>query len=481
MNNTLSRLIAVLISIPFLFALASCFEDAAEPDTTAPTIYLNFPAVGDTVGSETLLSAAAKDDGGIASVRFYVEDVMIAEDNTSPFEQVWFSGFWEDAREYSIRVEAEDKAGNISSTDTVSLYVADDSRFIPEILQPAVATPVPYSDVTYRWNPVPGARGYILRIVIPEYGIDQSMCYDAGHETCFLHVPGTEYTADLPLPAGLTGDGTLDVIADVSAWWDNYHASYWSEEIRFQARLPEEPPPLVLQQILEGIDLHIRETYNGGWKTWYVVTEPKITILLETDHIFPYHNVYIEHDCTLTGDTIQVVITGTGSPPVSQPALGPAHGDVFIYPEPGQYTLLLKCHDATDVFSIVVTDSSIYYEQEVHEFVISETELVWRHRENTFSCQWTTYHPSDDWIIEAFHDSLLSLGCEEFIFPDEGIFPYTPYDFSDPRFYRYNDEDDYIAVGEMLDRFVNDPVYTDGDFRINLHNWKNVIYDSYTF
>ena len=195
-----------VFSIPFLFALASCSKGTVEPDTTPPTVKLTFPVEGDTIGSQTPLSASADDNIGIASVRYYVEDRLIAEDSAVPYDQVWFSGFWEDGKVYSVHAEATDESGNTSSSEPVAIYLADDSRFVTRLVMPTVEALVPYTDVTYQWNPVPGARGYILRIAIPEYGIDQFRCDDAGHEICYLNVSDTRYTDDLPLPPGLMGD-----------------------------------------------------------------------------------------------------------------------------------------------------------------------------------------------------------------------------------------------------------------------------------
>ena len=405
---------------------------------------------------------------------------MIAEDRNEPYDQVWFSGFWEDGREYSIRVETDDESGNTSSSDPVSLYIAEDSRFVPEMIQPAVEAPIPYSNVIFRWTQVPGARGYILRIAIPDYGIDQFKCDDAGYETCYLRISVTELTADLPIPVGLTGDGTLDVIVDVKAYWDSYHDSEWSEEIRFQAELPEEPPPVSIQNILEGVHMSIRETYGGRWQWSYIVCEPEVTILLETRHIYFSSNLFIEYECEISGDTIKVDLTGIGSPPLTQPACGPARAGILIYPEPGTYTLLLSCHRSMDVFSVEVTNSSIFYDQEIQDFVDSEPELIRRIRENSFYLLASAYSSENEWMVRAFHDSLMNMGCfERFEYPEGGILPYDR-DCSDCEFFLYENEEDYTAAGEMLRSFLQDPVYGDGDFRITLRSWTNIFYDSYS-
>ena len=143
------------------------------------------------------------------------------------------------------------------------------------------------------------------------------------------------------------------------------HGSEWSDEVRFRAELPEEPPPADIQEILEGVHLSIRERYGGHKYLWYhTIGEPEITVLLETSHQYPYSNYKIKYDCTVSSDTICIELTGIDHPYIVSPAYGTANVGVRIYPEPGDYTLLLTCHKSTDVFSVEVSELSIEYQQE---------------------------------------------------------------------------------------------------------------------
>ena len=225
--------------------------------------------------------------------------------------------------------------------------------------------------------------------------------------------------------------------------------------------------------------MRIRETYGGRWPGSYIKCEPEVTLVLETSHYYPYSNLSIEYECTIAGDTIRVDLTGITSPYVVQPSYGPARAGIMIHPEPGNYTVLLKCHKSTDVFSVEVSDLSIGYIQESHNFVASDPELVWRIRENSFYLKAQWYSPGEEWIILALHDSLVSMDLfEEFDYPDGGILPYD-IDCSECGFFLYDSEEDFTAACEMLGRFMQDPLYSEIDFLLYIRNWTNIYCTSY--
>ena len=85
--------------------------DLAPPDTTAPRVIVTEPGPVTLTGLVTL-DAIAEDDGGVAGVRFRVDEQDVApEDTTEPFEETWNSRSVRDGVLY-IDAVARDEAGN---------------------------------------------------------------------------------------------------------------------------------------------------------------------------------------------------------------------------------------------------------------------------------------------------------------------------------------------------------------------------------
>lgn len=100
-------------------------------DSFPPVVVITAPVDGAVVASSTDFTADAVDDRGVAFVRFYQGNTLLAKDPTQPYGTRWATQTVPDGQ-YVLRAEAVDEAGNsslVSVQVTVrnSPFVRDDS------------------------------------------------------------------------------------------------------------------------------------------------------------------------------------------------------------------------------------------------------------------------------------------------------------------------------------------------------------------
>ena len=227
-----AKCFAVACLVVLLFVLVSCSEDAATPDTIPPRVSISYPAAGTIVSDEVLISAYAEDNEDISKLQFFIDDALIAEDMEEPYDQIWYSGFWEGGVEYSIRAIAHDINGNQKESDPIVVTLQENSKYQPVITTPEEDQEFPTYTIDYSWNPVAGARGYILRIRIPGYELDYGICDDGTDDACFVWLTDTCCSKRLPFTICCYRGITIDVFISVKAYWTSYDQSDWSEERR---------------------------------------------------------------------------------------------------------------------------------------------------------------------------------------------------------------------------------------------------------
>ncbi|HEY7118821.1 MAG TPA: Ig-like domain-containing protein [Tepidisphaeraceae bacterium] len=95
------------------------------PDTTFPTVSLTAPANGATVSNSLTLSANASDNVGVVGVQFLLDGNAIGnEDTTSPYSITWDSTSASNGI-HTLSARARDAAGNITTSATRSVTVAN--------------------------------------------------------------------------------------------------------------------------------------------------------------------------------------------------------------------------------------------------------------------------------------------------------------------------------------------------------------------
>jgi hypothetical protein len=103
-------------------AFSFAFFSTASIPAFPPTVSLTSPANNTTVpqGNSVVLSATAADDRGVAMVRFYNGESLIAEDSTAPYQFVWSNpplGF------HAINARATDNQGLVTRSSHANLSV----------------------------------------------------------------------------------------------------------------------------------------------------------------------------------------------------------------------------------------------------------------------------------------------------------------------------------------------------------------------
>ncbi len=94
-------------------------------DTTAPMVSLTAPAAGAIVRGIVPLQATSSDAFGVTRVEFFLDGALIATDSNAPYAASWntvaaASGL------HTLQAKAYDTSGNVGSSATVSVNVAND-------------------------------------------------------------------------------------------------------------------------------------------------------------------------------------------------------------------------------------------------------------------------------------------------------------------------------------------------------------------
>ena len=94
------------------------------PFTTnnAPTVSLTAPAANTSyeLGSNVTISANASDDGSITKVEFFVDDILVATDNSNPYQITWKTDI---AGPHKLYARATDNGGRVTSSAKTTINV----------------------------------------------------------------------------------------------------------------------------------------------------------------------------------------------------------------------------------------------------------------------------------------------------------------------------------------------------------------------
>lgn len=115
------------------------------PDTEAPIVNVTNPESGSQVSGLVQVTAEALDNGGIASVGFYVDNNSIGTDYSAPYSTLWDTTVYPQNSVHSITATASDLAGNQALSSAVLVTVLD-------ITSPSVAITNPINGSVVRKN-----------------------------------------------------------------------------------------------------------------------------------------------------------------------------------------------------------------------------------------------------------------------------------------------------------------------------------------
>jgi hypothetical protein len=105
------------------FVITADRVDITQPqggDTTAPTVSITQPTGGTVTAGNVAVQVAASDAVGVTKVELWVDGAKLGEDTTSPYAFTWSAT----AGQHSLVAKAMDTAGNVGTSATVSVTVA---------------------------------------------------------------------------------------------------------------------------------------------------------------------------------------------------------------------------------------------------------------------------------------------------------------------------------------------------------------------
>ncbi|MDH5780645.1 MAG: Ig-like domain-containing protein, partial [Candidatus Bathyarchaeota archaeon] len=86
-------------------------------DNTQPTLTIQTPQSGTTVGMTLSVEIQASDASGISRIEFYLQDVLVCTDHDTPYEWLWDTTQYPNG-EYTITVKAYDTLGKAQTRET---------------------------------------------------------------------------------------------------------------------------------------------------------------------------------------------------------------------------------------------------------------------------------------------------------------------------------------------------------------------------
>jgi nitrogen fixation protein FixH len=102
------------------------------PDTTAPSVTLNTPANGATVGGTVTMSGAAADNVGVISISFVVDGKWVASDTSAPYSY-GLDTTKLTVGSHALRLRAWDNSGNYRDSTTITINVQRPDTQAPKV------------------------------------------------------------------------------------------------------------------------------------------------------------------------------------------------------------------------------------------------------------------------------------------------------------------------------------------------------------
>ena len=116
--------------LPLLVAfllVSACDSGGPEPDTTPPTVTLTSPAQNATLTGPITARYTATDAGGISSVVLLVDGTPRGVQSTQASGSLDFDPLFLDDGPHTLAVQATDAAGNVATSNVVTVTTANDA------------------------------------------------------------------------------------------------------------------------------------------------------------------------------------------------------------------------------------------------------------------------------------------------------------------------------------------------------------------
>ncbi len=207
-------------------------------------------------------------------------------------------------------------------------------------------------------------------------------------------------------------------------------------------------------------------------------SDPKLTLVLRSEHNFPCLNYHIDHLYQRKGAALNISITGASIGSTYLTAPGPATATIQPDLTNGLYRLYIEMDGRTDLYDLEVSDSAVRLTP--RDTVISrpEVQLVWWYPPQSFAF-FCSMRVQEAWLCDAFRDTLqTNLSLVLLQPPSSGQWPYPlrseGYGYNAPaRFYRCATEKDVDSALASLRSFAHAQVKDPSGAGLSIRTWKN--------
>lgn len=125
----------------------------APADTQPPVTTITSPANGATVSGNVNVQATAIDNTSVSKVEFFIDNALVATDISAPYSTTWNSQAYAHGSSHTMVAKATDMVGNVGTSSTVTVTVADVTPPATSVTSPASGATVPKNaDVTITAN-----------------------------------------------------------------------------------------------------------------------------------------------------------------------------------------------------------------------------------------------------------------------------------------------------------------------------------------
>ena len=125
------------ITYPLILAfILSCeninMDNPNSLDETPPLVHITYPANQSTLSGTVLITAYAFDDNELENVKLYLDDAMIFQSDTGPYQFNWNTLMYEEDQNYILSATAEDSSGNKTLSKSIQVKIDNFDNIKPD-------------------------------------------------------------------------------------------------------------------------------------------------------------------------------------------------------------------------------------------------------------------------------------------------------------------------------------------------------------
>ena len=111
----------------FVLLILGCdnlnMDSPSHLDETPPVVHITYPANQSIVSGSILITAYAFDNNKLENVKLYLDDAIIFQSDTKPYEVVWNTLLFQEEENYTISATAEDSSGNKTFSKSIEVQI----------------------------------------------------------------------------------------------------------------------------------------------------------------------------------------------------------------------------------------------------------------------------------------------------------------------------------------------------------------------